>query len=356
MKFGIVGMGVAGAYLAARLNNEHEVVGFERSPESTHDAVCAWGTCKRHISQLVKPTGLDFENYVMHDGNIMLLDVGSKTIDIGLKGLCTYNKLQLIKDMIKNVKVHYNVNVKEPPMPGTFDYTIDATGMPRPLLPKIKGDVFVPCVQLKVKYRNPPFDDFYIKPFNGLSGYFWYFPLGDGYAHIGAGDYHKRHNEEISAFMNKYPGESLKKVGRPIRLTPPSLCEPFFNGKIVGVGESIGTVYPLVGEGIIPSMECSDIFIRNMNDLESYRKQVLEKFSIYDKIYTLIMTAIRGEFRITSQIFNLLSVFWHMKTHEKRYGLQVRFADILKVAQTYRASAFKPANGNPQNESLIIAK
>jgi len=28
------------------------------------------------------------------------------------------------------------------------------------------------------------------------------------------------------------------------------MCKPFYKGKVVGVGESIGTVYPLLGEGI----------------------------------------------------------------------------------------------------------
>ena len=48
----------------------------------------------------------------------------------------------------------------------------------------------------------------------------------------------------------------VKKIGRPIRLAPSKHMEPFFDGNIIGVGESIGCVFPMLGEGIIPSLIC----------------------------------------------------------------------------------------------------
>ena len=45
MKIAVMGMGVAGSYLMARLkNSKHEVVGYERSSQDRHDSICAWGT------------------------------------------------------------------------------------------------------------------------------------------------------------------------------------------------------------------------------------------------------------------------------------------------------------------------
>ena len=53
----------------------------------------------------------------------------------------------------------------------------------------------------KVEYEDKvPYDDFYIEPFPGMSGYFWYFPLGDKFAHIGAGDYNKDHIKATDRF------------------------------------------------------------------------------------------------------------------------------------------------------------
>ncbi len=63
-------------------------------------------------------------------------------------------------------------------------------------------------------------------------------------------------------FLKKHGGKVLKTKGRPIRFATPDRCKPYYSGKVVGVGESIGTVYALLGEGIIPSMQCVDIFSR----------------------------------------------------------------------------------------------
>ncbi len=47
MKIAVMGMGVAGSYLMARLkDSEHEVVGYERMIQEKHDSICAWVTIK----------------------------------------------------------------------------------------------------------------------------------------------------------------------------------------------------------------------------------------------------------------------------------------------------------------------
>ena len=55
MKIAVMGMGVAGSYLMARLkNSEHEVVGYERMVEEKHDSICAWGTIKKELNNFCK--------------------------------------------------------------------------------------------------------------------------------------------------------------------------------------------------------------------------------------------------------------------------------------------------------------
>ncbi len=115
MKVAVVGIGVAGAYLMNQLNDHHDVqvVGYERMEEKTHDAVCAWATCENVMKDYAKKCGLDFENYVLHDGKKMTVDIGSgidsdKSIDINLKGMISYDKLKLIQDMIKGTNIVYN--------------------------------------------------------------------------------------------------------------------------------------------------------------------------------------------------------------------------------------------------------
>ena len=82
MKIAVVGIGVAGAYLLARLKNQHEVVGFERSTQENHDSICAWGTSKAPMQEFSQKVGLDFNDYVIHDGKQMYVDMGLERFQI----------------------------------------------------------------------------------------------------------------------------------------------------------------------------------------------------------------------------------------------------------------------------------
>jgi len=111
MKIAVMGMGVAGSYLVSRLKNDHEVVGFERMDEVKHDSICAWGSIKSTMIDLCKKSDIDFEKYVVHDGKKMYVDMNNQErFQIGLHGLCTYEKLSLIKYFFKDSEVHFGVN------------------------------------------------------------------------------------------------------------------------------------------------------------------------------------------------------------------------------------------------------
>lgn len=331
MKIAIVGLGVAGSYLASRLSEENEVVVFDRLSKEGFDAVCAWGTAKDGISKFAKDCGLNFEDYVVHTGREMRVNVNDDIVRIGLKGLCCFDKKRFITDLAEGQDVRFGQYVTKENLAPDYDMVIDATGLIRPLLPKIKDDLLIPCVQYRVKYKELPFDDFYVKTFPTLSGYFWYFPLGDGTCHIGAGDYNHKHNEEIDSFLKRYPGEIVKKNGRPVRITPPSLCQPFYDGKIVGVGESIGTVYPMLGEGIIPSLQCAELLVENLQDLPRYREEVLRHFKVYDLVYRFIKSKIDGNFSLLLNAKSLWTIYRYMRTREDRYGMEIRLLKIMKI-------------------------
>ena len=335
MKIAVAGIGVAGSYLLARLKKDHEVVGYEKMTEEKHDSICAWGTIKNKMNELCSKADIDFEKYVIHDGKNLYIEMSDhQRFDIKLKGLCTYDKIGLIHDMVDGCEVHYGVAPKLEDLEKEFDLIIDATGFYRPYLPKIKKDFFLPTYQYKVKYEDEvPIDDFYVRPFPGMTGYFWYFPLGKKIAHIGAGDYKKQHVEETDKFFKKYGGQVTKTVGRPIRLATPDLCEPFYHGKVVGVGESIGTVYPLLGEGIIPSMICADLFVKNLGNNEQYRKDVLDYFAIYSKVLNFIKSKMKGEFSLAKQFRELFKIYRYMKKNEDRFGMEIHMKDLMKIAK-----------------------
>src|ERR687890_1215074 len=271
MKIAVVGIGVAGAYLMNRLSDDHDnqVVGFERMDKAE-----------------LKETN----------------DSRNNNIDIRLKGMVSYDKLKLIQDMIRGTKIEFGKMPKKENLESDFDIIIDSTGFHRNYLPKPKKEMWIPCVQYKVKYdsNDVPYNDFYLKAFPSMAGYFWYFPLGNGYAHIGAGDFERRQNNRfVDEFLNRHKCQIIKKVGRPVRISPPKHCEPFTDGrKVIGVGESIGTVYPLLGEGIIPSTWCAEMLVQNLYDMSAYRRAVLEKFRIYSLVFKFIKLKITGKFNM----------------------------------------------------------
>lgn len=49
--------------------------------------------------------------------------------------------------------------------------------------------------------------------------------------------------------------------------------------RIIGVGESIGTVSPFTGEGILYSMECAGILADTWLDEDTYVSSVISRFS-----------------------------------------------------------------------------
>ena len=335
MKIAVMGMGVAGSYLVSRLKNDHEVVGFERMDEVKHDSICAWGSIKSTMVDLCKKSGIDFEKYVVHDGKKMHVDMNNQErFQIGLHGLCTYEKLSLIKDFIKDSEVHFGVNKKLEELESEFDIIVDCTGFHRIYLPKLEQDFCLPTYEYKIEYENGvPFDDFYIKPFPHMSGYFWYFPMGKNLAHIGAGDYNKNHIKATDAFLKKHGGKVLKTKGRPIRLATPDRCKPYYSGKVVGVGESIGTVYALLGEGIIPSMQCVDIFIENMHDFAAYEKAIEKHYKVYAKVFNFVRAKIQKDFSFIKALPDFIAIFRYMKKNEDRFGMNIKIADLLKVAK-----------------------
>ena len=93
----------------ARLkNSEHEVVGYERMPQERHDSICAWGTIKPVLREFCKKVDRDFDKFLIHDGKNMHVKMNNDVkFDIDLHGLCTYDKIGLIKDFIKDSKIIY---------------------------------------------------------------------------------------------------------------------------------------------------------------------------------------------------------------------------------------------------------
>jgi flavin-dependent dehydrogenase len=334
LKIAVVGVGVAGSYLLSRLRDEHNIEGFEMFDRSRYFPICAWGTSMNVMKDFAKKAGLNFEEYILHTGREMIVDLGRELHYIRLRGLCTFDKKKFEEDLIKDCKVRFGMRVSS--VLDGYDLIIDSTGFNRSLLPKVRNDYFIPTVEYRVKFNNPPFDDFYIKPFRELSGYLWYFPLGGNMYNVGAGDYFKRHCRVLDEFVKKYEGEILMKIGRPVRITPPLYCQPFYFGNIVGVGESIGTVYPMLGEGIIPSLYSAETLVKNLDSFERYRKAILKMFKPYVTVFEFIRRGLTSGLNLKRDWILLFKIYLHMRFREDRYGIQARIRDFSKVINAAR--------------------
>lgn len=326
LRIAIVGMGVAGSYIASRLSNEHEIVGFERFSNVGFDCVCAWGTSKHGIRQYIENCNLEFDDYIIHEGKSMRVKLGNFDSEIELNGLVTFDKHRLVMDMHRETKINYGVwikNTDKKKLTNDFDIVIDSTGY-RILLPTPKNQILVPSVQFSVEYDdNIPFEDFYIEIPKTLSGYLWYFPISKNRAHVGAGDVNRTHIKALKKFFAKYPGRKIKIVGRPIRVCPPSMCRPIFRDNVVGAGESVGAVFPLLGEGIIPSLQCSQLLIENIYDFREYEKDILKEFQIYDLAYRYIRAGIEGRYVFPDYILQMQKLIQHLMDNDLRYGYKM---------------------------------
>lgn len=339
MNFAIAGAGVAGSYLGNMLQKRgHDVEIFEASKKDHHWPVCAWGASRHMLERFSKQAGLDFSNYIFHVGQQLKIELPNNNEEsLELKGLVTYNKLGWETDLLKNVKVTYGVKVtREVFAFDKYDYIVDCTGLHRSLLPKSGQDFLIPAYEYLLENVRGA-DDFYVIGYKGAKGYFWYFPLGDGRGYMGAGDIEKKYHG-IETFFKQHPeAKVVKKIGRPIRLAPPKRMEPFFDGNIIGVGESIGCVFPMLGEGIIPSLLCCNIFLDVLDrskgkfDFKQYRKKVLDTFDYYDDVYKIVRLKMDGKLRTVRHIHLMMSMYRNMKKEEKRFGFEISLEKMTRL-------------------------
>lgn len=338
MNIAVVGAGVAGSYLSRMLQDRgHRVKVFESSRIDSHWPVCAWGASKNMLQIFSKKAGLNFDEYILHSGKTLKMYLPKNNIEyLDLKGLVTYDKKRWEHDLLKGIQVSYGTRFTLESFPtADFDYVLDCTGYHRSLLPKSDYDFVIPAYEYLVENVKGA-NEFYVIGYKGARGYFWYFPLEDGRGYVGAGDIDRKY-VGIEEFFQQNPSAMIiKKIGRPIRLAPPLYMKPFFVKNIIGVGESIGCVFPMLGEGIIPSLICSDVFLEVLGnkdkfDYRRYTKKILKKFGYYHDVYQIVRLKMNGTLSTVKHFKLLMTMYTSMKREEQRFGFEISFDKMTRL-------------------------
>lgn len=325
MKIAIAGAGLTGAYAYNVLRREgFRPDLFERGrPGACGIAPCAWGTSRDFVG-LLREVGLTAEKYILTELDHVWMD------DVRIRAdLMTFDKPALIRDLTEGAEIKR----QQIPMEA-YDRVIDASGISRAYLPGIQWDMLLPCIQYRVVTEEPLENRIRL----GGIGYTWCFPLaGHGY-HIGCGSLALDPEEVLRGvgWLEKgayAPRKILCSCSGKVRLTGPHAARPFFSKEartpVWGVGESIGCVAPLAGDGVVPGMKTVRLLMEHWNDPTKYTHSILEEFEWMAKERHVIDRLRAGDELNVKEA-------WVLKDNSGRMGMHVGLMDAVRLLKSLR--------------------
>jgi flavin-dependent dehydrogenase len=314
MKIAICGAGLVGSFLYRLLSQAgfEDITLFGKPiPLKTHCGIspCAWGT-SAGFDELIERTGFDSSKYIFQKFDTIIMN-GTK---VQAKA-AVINKPKLISDLIIGAKVQ-NLPIQM----NEFDRVIDASGVARAYLPPISKDIINSCIQ----YRVYSCETFELEVNVNNLGYAWRFPLSNNEYHVGAGSVAISPQIMLNKLGWLKNNTQICFCSGKIRLTAPQFSLPFVTEadagqhQIWGVGEAIGCVAPLVGEGIIPGLKSALLLVDNWENPEAYQKAILEEFVSLKEERSVIDKALQGKHLGLSEGLIL-------KKSTERFGINVGF-------------------------------
>lgn len=284
LRIAIAGAGMAGSYLYRLLKEVGGEISLYDVVERTGcgQRPCAWGVAPADEYRRLVGRFLDPERYVEQRSDQVRIDGVPMGAD-----LLTVDKPALIRDMIGGASIRYDRLD-----PGEYDLVVDATGVERAYLGPVSSDDLIAEL---CQYRLASNQDLGAWFQTSSSGYGWCFPLGQGEYHVGYGNLPPHVGEGMRTIDAVVFGSKVKCACRSrIRLSSPYHSAPLVRGNVVGVGESIGTVGPLGGDGNLYAMQCSLMLSESLHDLEAYQERVLRTFEWMRKERTTLTRMLDG--------------------------------------------------------------
>lgn len=307
MRIAIAGAGICGAYLYRRFRNNgydpdiYDIEGVNSTP-GCGIASCAWFAPDPEIFDFIEKAGLYGDDYILDRINKMVF----AGIDLNVK-MVTIDKPKLIRDLINTEgrtdlfddhTVGENYIKYSPIDKSQYDIIIDATGTARAYLghaPNLyQPDIIGDGLQIRATVEKYPQGMSHIMPVKG--GYLWVFPIGKNQVHAGIATHTPQQwiPVDILNLIKPIVGEPhfLQCMCRSkVRVTGPvppyyvkgvqAVSSGWKTPSIYGVGEAIGIVSPLTGEGMVPGLRSCEIFYNHFRGrtLDLYRDDINSAFS-----------------------------------------------------------------------------
>ncbi|WP_019177078.1 NAD(P)/FAD-dependent oxidoreductase [Methanomassiliicoccus luminyensis] len=315
MKIAIAGAGMSGAYMYRLLKergfDQVDLYDVKRTTRCGRHP-CAWGMSpsaeyRRLVSRFADP-----------DKFIML-----RTTEVSIEGVkmpgdvVTVDKPALLDDLTGGVPIFYS-----PIQTQEYDRVIDATGAERAYLGPMDGQDFV-ADTIQYRIRSP--QDLGMRFNLNSIGYEWCFPLGNGEYHVGFGNL-KASTAEYQLSISFDPSERVTrcKCLSKIRLTSPLSSQPFYRGNVVGVGEAVGAVGPIAGDGNLYAMQTAEMLMDDWDRPERYARAVLKKYRWMHKERLALERLLGGHMPTLSNALTF-------KQHCKRAGIKMTVPHIVSL-------------------------
>ena len=280
----IVGVGPAGASLAYYLKDEFKVRGYEMR-KSSGAKPCAWAV-PRSLKKYIKIP----EEAILNEIHGQKIYLNNELLGENYQRLpqgYILNKPAFIKWLLDGVDVKLGKPIKfkeqEPELrTRDGDIAVIATGSIFHNESKWKFLTY----QYILKDAKIEDDVIEIRFYTDFVGYIWVFPR-ENKANVGIGGFlsHDELKARLDSFIKNDERFRYTKIERKegAHIYAGGIKGELYNFKYPVIGEALGAVYPLTGEGIRPSIISSYAFYRSIKYGKSLREE-FEKTGIPQQI------------------------------------------------------------------------
>jgi hypothetical protein len=328
----IAGAGVAGAFLYRALASAgRDVEIYELPDRGTTCGLhpCAWGTGPEFF-RMMADAGADSTALVTN--HVPWVDFEGRRFRAEVSLL---SKPHLIRDLLGGATVRMG------PIPAdSFDRILDCTGAARAYLPPTdRPDLLGETVQMRMRIPDLREDTILIR--FARDGYCWAFPLGGRRFHVGAGAFVHPGGDLLGMLRSSglldddgrvagCDAERLCGCDSAIRMTGPLRALPHMvpgsqaSCPVWGVGEAIGTVSPVTGEGIAHAVRCAGLYLEHETDPRAYSDAVLREFAWMSAERTIVDKVGTGGWISRAE--------WHvLQRNAASMGIRMGLSDVVVV-------------------------